>query len=967
MIRVSSIQRMRARGAIAGRRAEALEPRCVLSGVPLLLAEINPDGASHPAEFAGVEGVAFFAADNGSTGSELWMTNGTTAGTVLVRDINPLGSSSPANLVNVNGTLFFSADDGLNGSELWKSDGTSDGTTMVKNIHPLGSSSPTQLINVDGTLFFAADNGVDGVELWKSDGTELGTTQVMDIHPAGSSNPASLTSVDDKLFFSADDGISGIELWMSDPGSATTMLVKDINAGSYGSYAGYLESMVSIGGTLFFTALTDQDGFELWKSDGSDAGTTMVKDINPGFDSSFPYLATAVGDTLFFTATDGSSGFELWKSDGTGAGTMQVKNINPVPGTGSAPDELTAVGGTLFFQANDGTAGTELWKSDGTETGTQRVLDIDPVGSSDPRELTNVEGVLYFRASDGFSGIELWQSDGTPAGTQRAADIASGAIQSTPMHLVEIDGTLLFSAEASAGNQEPWIVRPKPSAVVGTHLFYNNSKFDGFSPDVNASDDLAIATDKQAYLPGSGVATFANMSSYSRGINGIMIDLAEAHGPITTSDFVFQTGVSNTPGLWPAAPAPAAIAVRSGAGTGGSDRIEVTWDDSAIKFAWLQVTVKANLRTNLPIPYVFLYGSSVANSGMGDTATHAITSAIDELFARNNPGLNQDVTSAADYNRDGSVTAVDQILARSNPGLLIKPDIAAAAAEVVSRLVFYNESSFDGGHAGVDALDDHAIAHHKYAYRPGGDLSTFNSMTSYPRGLNGVIVDLSGSHPNITAADFTFRVGTNNTPSAWASAPPPADVVVRPGAGAGGSDRVAIVWDAGSIQNTWLEVTVAANANTGLSSPDVFYFGNRIGDTGSGSAAAAITSALDEVATLSKTGPAMSAANLYDFDRSGIVSALDVIVARNNVGTTPKLNIAPPPAAPPATRQAESLADVAGAGKSHLLSRRNAEPHAVAVALASLQTSVDDFTADRDRLEGLLDLLATIPRVGRAS
>ena len=136
----------------------------------------------------------------------------------LLKDINPTGTSFLNNLTNVNGTLFFRANDGTNGTELWKSDGTSAGTVMIKNINPTDSSSPQDLTNVNETLFFAANNGTNGVELWKSNGTEIGTDIVQDINTgnsgADSSSPSNLTNVNGALFFAADDGSSGRELWV---------------------------------------------------------------------------------------------------------------------------------------------------------------------------------------------------------------------------------------------------------------------------------------------------------------------------------------------------------------------------------------------------------------------------------------------------------------------------------------------------------------------------------------------------------------------------------------------------------------------------------------------------------------------------------------------------------------------------------------------------------------------------------
>ncbi|WP_353743905.1 ELWxxDGT repeat protein, partial [Microcystis sp. LSC13-02] len=150
------------------------------------------------------------------------------------------------------------------------------------------------------------------------------------------------------------------------------------------------------------------DGRELWRSDGTAAGTVLVKDINPGFFSSYPLNLTAVGNTLFFTAYDGVNGGELWKSDGTVAGTVLVKDISP-GSYSSFPRNLTVVGSTLFFTADDGVNGEELWKSDGTEAGTVLVTDIIPGASGyGPSSLKVVGNTLFFTADNGVNGQELW-------------------------------------------------------------------------------------------------------------------------------------------------------------------------------------------------------------------------------------------------------------------------------------------------------------------------------------------------------------------------------------------------------------------------------------------------------------------------------------------------------------------------------------------------------------------------------
>lgn len=233
------------------------------------------------------------------------------------------------------------------------------------------------------------------------------------------------------------------------------------------------------------------------------------------------------------------------------------------------------------------------------------------------------------------------------------------------------------------GSMEPLEDRSLLSAVVGRHLFYNDSgtsaplRYDGNNPAINANDDLAIASNKSALLPGMGAATFANLSSYSKGINGIMIDISGGHGTITAADFVFRVGNNNTPSTWAAAPAPNSISVRAGAGVGGSDRVTLTWANGAIAKKWLEVIVLANANTGLPqkpgYPVgegdVFFFGSAVADTGAGNTATQANVSVTDELGARNNPVSifnNVSITNIYDFNRDAKVNGTDALLSRNN-------------------------------------------------------------------------------------------------------------------------------------------------------------------------------------------------------------------------------------------------------------------------------------------------------------
>lgn len=223
----------------------------------------------------------------------------------ILKDINGLmTNNSQVNTGYVyqgyNGFVYFSADDGINGYELWKTDGTEAGTVMVKDINPgLPASTPQFFIEMGGYLFFTAYSAgnITNRELWRTDGTEAGTIMVKDIYPGNSSsNPVNLVKIGNAIYFSANNPTSGQELWKSDGTEAGTVLVKDIATGSGN---GAPLNMKDIGGVLYFTAVTSTEGREFWKTDGTEAGTILLKDIYTGASNSNPGNITAVAVTFF--------------------------------------------------------------------------------------------------------------------------------------------------------------------------------------------------------------------------------------------------------------------------------------------------------------------------------------------------------------------------------------------------------------------------------------------------------------------------------------------------------------------------------------------------------------------------------------------------------------------------------------------------------------------------------------------
>ncbi len=444
-----------------------------------LLKDINAGGGgSSYFNFTNVNGTLFFRPDDGVHGDELWKSNGTAAGTVLVKDISPgTGGSDLQEFVNVNGVLYFRADDGVHGSELWKSDGTAAGTVMVKDIFPgVNSGVLSSLFSAGGNLYFQADDGVHGTELWKSDGTAAGTILLKDIFQgtfaegmnAGvprSGNPNNFTLVNGTVYFAASSGAETHEVWKTDGTVAGTVMVKDIHSGVMGYV---LNNFVNLNGTLIMTMYGGASGSELWKSDGTSAGTTLVKAMPGGNFNNHP---TVMNGVLYLLEGDG-----LWKSDATPVGTVLLKQKGGA--FSLSPELMIAINNKLFFTGNDDENGLELWTSDGTAAGTVLVKDINPgANNSELNAFTRVGSKLMFTADNGVNGNEIWISDGTAAGTQMFQDIEPGSVGSMPIQFFEVkgafaeaNGKIFTAASTIALGNEVWVASAPAEAPLPLEL-----------------------------------------------------------------------------------------------------------------------------------------------------------------------------------------------------------------------------------------------------------------------------------------------------------------------------------------------------------------------------------------------------------------------------------------------------------------------------------------------------------------
>jgi len=218
---------------------------------------------------------------------------------------------------------------------------------------------------------------------------------------------------------------------------------------------------------------------------------------------------------------------------------------------------------------------------------------------------------------------------------------------------------------------------------------------------------------------------------------------------------------------------------------------------------------------------------------------------------------------------------------------------APVPARVVGRYVFYNDSAFDGRNPAANGLDDGAIATDKRALLP-GQASSFANVTNYSRGINGVMIDVTALPQSLSAlraSALGIEVGNGTT---WTAGPAPTGITVRRGAGVEGSDRLTLTFADGAIRNQWLRVTLPAGEATGLAAPDVFAFGNLVGDTGSPIAGTPPRVDASDVLTVLRTRrpSAVDILTTADFNRDGRVDVRDLALTRRNFARSlPSFNL----------------------------------------------------------------------------
>ncbi len=451
---------------------------------------------SWPNHFVEVNGAVLFRASRYDLGSEVWRYDLDSGATTLLRDFNPGPADSlqfdgpTVQPVVAGGYAYFFADDGSRRVQLWRSDGTSAGTQTVIDIEPGMQDSWSLHLRTNGTHVFWRD----AFRLWRTDGT---TSQQIAMPPNLFIGPSiSLFLSGERAYLWIPTLTFGVELWTVGPGESAATLVRDIYPGGGNATTGSPVSMTmaDMGEFVLFFADNGTLGLELWRTDGTAQGTSLVRDIAPGPGSSIspfgnpaPYLPVRDG-YAYFVAADSGSNYEVWRSDGSAQGTQLVSDVY-LGAASSQPNYFAVLPDVVLFRAFTPSNGPELYRTDGTPAGTsilrEFVSGAGGISLSQPPATLN--GRAYFNAPTTSQGEELWVTDGTSEGTLLAADVVPGFNSSRPRGFAATPSAgLFFTAMSPDVGAEPY--RLLPGSTVA-ELVANAA------PDVGGSVPTSVTAD----------------------------------------------------------------------------------------------------------------------------------------------------------------------------------------------------------------------------------------------------------------------------------------------------------------------------------------------------------------------------------------------------------------------------------------------------------------------------------------
>lgn len=534
-----------------------------------MLKELNPTNnvIANPNIFANIGSNTTFVYNK----KQLWFSDGTDANTIKLKEFTGSSSLSIKGLTAFNNKFYFAFT-----HELWETDGTIAGTKLVfsnangdggiqaiinrgsdllllleRGVHLFtgATSSTTKLSTPDITYireyhaaatsrtFFVGNYKNEGYRIWVTNGTSVGTYSLSPVWPDSATPTSIMYTLGNDLLFSSGSHLGEYhigELWYSDGTNEGTKLIKDINqTGNIGSNPSF---QTVLNGKLIFAADDNIHGRELFSFDGTT--TTLIKDINPGFQSSTPHDFYVLNNEIVFKAYTLNNGLELWKTDGTESGTILIKDINPNQGDAFLNDNRAYVrlqqfklfNNELYFYANNGTNGMEIWKTNGTSAGTIMLKDINPGANSSYRpsldtrpRFVEFNNELYFIAAssgtdNNLGTIKMWKTNGTTSGTV-IANVVNNAVNPATISVTKyftFNNQLYFHGTSVVGNKTVLartdgtntvlinnIGNFKSHTVLDNKIYYLHNDFAGAGEELwvlDTNDTMALAYD---IVPGS--------------------------------------------------------------------------------------------------------------------------------------------------------------------------------------------------------------------------------------------------------------------------------------------------------------------------------------------------------------------------------------------------------------------------------------------------------------------------------